>query len=71
MRKPTRALAAPILAIGCLCIVARTAGAQSGTPSAAARTSNVLSAAEVKDGWQLLFDGKTLNGTFEGPLEKP
>jgi len=63
MRKSRRARRASILAIGYLCVVGETVGGQSGTPlRASQRTPNVLTAADARDGWQLLFDGKTLNG---------
>ena len=66
MRKPSRALRPTILAVGCVWVAAWTAGAQSGNPSATARgsahTPNVLTAADARDGWQLLFDGTTLTG---------
>src|SRR4030095_5721263 len=39
-----------------------TLGAQSAKPRASSGTPNVLTPAEAKDGWQLLFDGRTLTG---------
>jgi hypothetical protein len=66
MRKPNQTLRTLILALGCLCPVAGVAGAQSAKPSATTRgpahAPNVLTAADARDGWQLLFDGKTLAG---------
>src|SRR5262245_42525829 len=66
MRQPNQTHRAPMLALACLCVVARAAGAQSDKPSATTRggthTPNVLTAADARDGWQLLFDGKTLSG---------
>ena len=66
MRKPNQSLRTLILALGCLCEVAGVAGAQSAKPAATTRgpgyAPNVLTAADARDGWQLLFDGKTLAG---------
>jgi len=63
--KTRRALHA-IVAIGCLCVIPGTVGAQSNKPSAtthgSAHAPNVLTAGDSRDGWQLLFDGKTLAG---------
>ncbi len=54
------------LAVVWLGLTACTLGAQAATPPtkprAAAGAPNVLTPAEAKDGWQLLFDGKTLTG---------
>ena len=66
MRKPNRMPRAPILGLGYVCLLAGTVGAQSRKPPAtdhgSAQEPNVLTAAEARDGWQLLFDGRTLTG---------
>ena len=61
---PVRLRRTVTLAFAWLAAAAYTVGAQSATTStkAASSTPNVLTPADVKDGWQLLFDGKTLAG---------
>ena len=60
----TRVIAAASLGISIACTSAPRSGdtPADGSTSDGAASPNVLTAAEAKAGWQLLFDGKTLSG---------